>query len=1474
MASNTLRKLTIAFIATVVTGAFALAVIVFGLTALTAWISKHPDEYLPLLTPFIKKHTGLNVRLGEFHVNTEALSALNIKARHIIVFSEDGVTPVLKLETLSFFCDASLFYKGRFVFDKVLVDALDLTLNFSEDGKILLGDIALVSATPSKSSGALNLIHIVLDQFNLVNAHVQVNFPKTWKIPTFNINDIQGNIYWTSLQKHFELKMAVEWGGDSGTLQASAKGDGERWNGVYQLKDFPLHQLVIPKVQGMFDEIPVKGLLGINGKMVSVDFLEWESHFDWNITQGQLLSSRFPKGQMPLETFKGKGDLMSSGGLSSFNIGVEPLAFPFGNFTLQSQLTLRPDQPPLITMRGKSSKWKIEKTIPYLTAFFPKSAAAWIRQQVHSGTITSLALTLDLNLKESYKTLDEILQFSVSGELSDVSLTPFEGIPVITKGAASFKADLAGLSMNFKTGQMPGVQIEGGTLKLGYGENTIPMHINAFGQGEGAQAWPEFRTMWNATLPWLNQLEFEGRINADFTLDTPDLSGPDSLDLVIKLQPLEAKAMFHLPKWTYQLTEIGGELLITLKHLQWTELKFRLDEISGTSNGIFPLDDREPLIKLQLLHLESLFPYYEDPDHEMSHWFPEKLNASLTVKQDNLANGQKGPWEFELLTEDSSQQQLQVNMEVEGDRFKITNANGDIGQFHLQGQLNLDQNKGKTVLQMGSLFHPNTSVSCQWENQSALIELETEKFIFEEWQSWKIPLNLTKLIPPSSNDSQSSDFSGSFFIKELQFNLNINQLYFFDQAHFPVVVTGFLNLEEPFHFNLSHFQIGSDQGNAQYTGNLQSGQLALNLTSLDVPYWLNKLAAQNKHPKPTNKNISESKIEAASDSENQGSPAKEFKVSLKIEKLKLPGNRPNSFESEIHLYFDEGTIEANIDPFRYGSQSLQAQVVYTDNLLDISLDNGKISVLPWLNLARAWPPSSSQSAPTASQPSLLKRIQLNIQIENLVVAETLKLPLYLTGVLDLEGENMELVIDQFRTPQASGKLTFTAHHSHQEFNAKLTILDIVGVINGARYVDWGHWLNSTFDGPLPEATASLPLNFKLDASKTYFGFDPVSFHVVGKMEQEGENTVLLLNHLEWDKQSGALRITQVGKQTQVSGNFKYLNLAQWRELSDSLETPEEIEAKTVEEKRLQKSTPPFSISLPEFNIKLDLSADRLKFLESTFNDFKLKAEISPDKYKISRVIWRKKRDPAFSLVGYLKRQPNNHWVGKASMDVFDLGDLLSILAKQGEELQDKFPLELGKTHFQADLDLVPISENLWLPHAKILGESYDGIIAKGGSLLFLVTTLSIQSYFKAVQGELSGFEGKGYVYNSLNVDVQMKGGRFEVFDLSIKSPTMNIVASGIIDANESTQELLLCLQPFETLDKVLDHIPLLNYLLLNKRGAFYEFCFQTKGVLDRPLIFPLPQSVIPGRLRDFFLFDYEDEQEAEPLDEFGTSVAP
>ncbi|MBF0350418.1 MAG: hypothetical protein HQM11_05270 [SAR324 cluster bacterium] len=1420
---------------------------------------------------WIHQYTGLQLETRSIELTSPDRFQFTLTANHINLFENSPEEPVLTLENFKLSIDASHLLKRKLIIQELLIAKLQAELYISAENDLRLGTFALKKSSSESSSSGFSWIEILFKKLNIHDSHLTIQYPESYQIPPLRITGIESQIDWENALKQAAFQTEVFLGNYHGQVQLKVEGTGESWDGTCNIIDVPLDFLQIPAVDGVFSAIPVSGILNVTGKIHSQNLAEWNAQINWDVKDLRLTNPAFPDEVLNLSTISGQGSVNSNHDSLVARMDIPSVQLPFGHIRFNGSWIKTNEIAGRLNVQGITDSWKIEEVKPWLTVFLPQGAGQWIQTSLHRGMLDQLQLSIAYDQQNETSPLD----LKLTGQFSEVKMSPFENIPDIEQGKGTLQLDLKKLLLSFDSGVLPGIRISGGSLQLEYGmPDRVPLHIDAVASADSNQAWQAFRPLWSPGLPLLNHVELAGGVEGKFNLDIPDLSHDLTVAMTIALSPQGIEASLKEAGNIYQIKHLTGLMSVTLEALKFENIRFEHEQQQGELNGQFALAAaQDTTLTLALSNLGPYLPVYAEPDHFMAQWLPKNMDATLKIKKSS-EKSQPTPWLFEIETVDDQKQSLEIESKLEQEQFSITNMTGKLGQIFMSGNLDFSKSNSSLKTRIGR-ENPFLNMDWQWNNHAGIIKLEINRLDIEEWKKWELSPALKQLLPRENNTDETKVESvpsrrPDLMINQWTVDAKLKELILPDGTIIPVEVSGNLKIDEQYHLNLSKLASGDEHGHLNYNGTLNEGKLVLFWNKLDVPYWM-KTFAHSSSPQhtttapqiPLQQKTGDSNTEQPEQNDNNLQFFRNYEMSLEIPELILPGNAPAPLKGNIAFHQGNNTLKIDFPEIQYGPQSATGSVTYQNKKVEVFLEDAKIEALPWVNLARTMPRSESTSDNTIlEEEAPLDYIRLKAIVSSFRISPDFEFPVHFE-VQIVPGLGLTRVfVDECRTPYFLAKSSITLWPNAQDLILNFKTLEVAELMKVIQREDWPQWMNSTLVGqPIetPPSSGQVTFNFKSEES-FIDALDPVPLSLKGKFQWDAVgNWNGDLYEIAWARQAGNLTMSNNNRQFKIGGDFEYLDFALWRQLADAWSegTPHEEKKETPQPsvENTNKETPPwYELTIPAINAEFNIKAQRMKFLESVFSNFQIKGQFTPDKLKISRLFWEKRADPAFSLMGYLKRNPqDNYWRGNIVTEVYDLGDLLTLL--QTDSSEEPLEIRQGNTQVQADIVLSPLADRRWTFNADLRGESFEGIIPRGNSIVFIVAALSIQSYVKAAEGKLSGLEGKGLVYNHLSADMQIRGGQLQIRDFTINSPTIKIVSLGKMDLAQDSQLLLVCLQPFESVDKVFSNIPLASWILTNKRGAFIEFCYEVSGNTEDPTIIALPQSVLPGRISDFFMYD-------------------
>ncbi|MBF0623879.1 MAG: AsmA-like C-terminal domain-containing protein [Magnetococcales bacterium] len=194
----------------------------------------------------------------------------------------------------------------------------------------------------------------------------------------------------------------------------------------------------------------------------------------------------------------------------------------------------------------------------------------------------------------------------------------------------------------------------------------------------------------------------------------------------------------------------------------------------------------------------------------------------------------------------------------------------------------------------------------------------------------------------------------------------------------------------------------------------------------------------------------------------------------------------------------------------------------------------------------------------------------------------------------------------------------------------------------------------------------------------------------------------------------------------------------------------------------------------------------------------------------------------------------------------DLGRLLNGLDRHGGMRGGAGVLDLRLEGHQ------PRGEDL-LPNLSGFGriQAHAGLIHRFHILSTLLGLLSVSDLPNLLVGDRPDLAGKGFYYETLAGRFTLRDGRLWTRALALSGPSMKLLVSGETDLARERLDLLVGLQPLESLDRLVNKVPLLGKLVSGSRETLVETLFRVSGTWDEPKVRLKPMdSLAPGIVRD------------------------
>jgi len=131
----------------------------------------------------------------------------------------------------------------------------------------------------------------------------------------------------------------------------------------------------------------------------------------------------------------------------------------------------------------------------------------------------------------------------------------------------------------------------------------------------------------------------------------------------------------------------------------------------------------------------------------------------------------------------------------------------------------------------------------------------------------------------------------------------------------------------------------------------------------------------------------------------------------------------------------------------------------------------------------------------------------------------------------------------------------------------------------------------------------------------------------------------------------------------------------------------------------------------------------------------------------------------------------------------------------------------------------------------------DGTLNKFTLLSRLLSFIDVKNWLSA---QIPDPRVAGVPFKTIFTDFKGDGGLFYTDNFALKGPVMDITASGSIQFGAGTLDMQVGMFPFDTVDWVLNHIPLIGTRIGEGTGKLVAAYFHVSGPVSDPSILPKP----------------------------------
>jgi uncharacterized protein YhdP len=140
----------------------------------------------------------------------------------------------------------------------------------------------------------------------------------------------------------------------------------------------------------------------------------------------------------------------------------------------------------------------------------------------------------------------------------------------------------------------------------------------------------------------------------------------------------------------------------------------------------------------------------------------------------------------------------------------------------------------------------------------------------------------------------------------------------------------------------------------------------------------------------------------------------------------------------------------------------------------------------------------------------------------------------------------------------------------------------------------------------------------------------------------------------------------------------------------------------------------------------------------------------------------------------------------------------------------------------------------------------DGTLNKFTLLSRLLSFIDIKNWLSA---QIPDPRVAGVPFKTIFTDFKGKGGLFYTDNFVLKGPVMDITASGSVQFGADMLDMEVGMFPFDTVDWVLNHIPLIGERIGSGTGKMVAAYFHVKGPVSDPSIVPKPLSSVTNFIK-------------------------
>jgi len=131
----------------------------------------------------------------------------------------------------------------------------------------------------------------------------------------------------------------------------------------------------------------------------------------------------------------------------------------------------------------------------------------------------------------------------------------------------------------------------------------------------------------------------------------------------------------------------------------------------------------------------------------------------------------------------------------------------------------------------------------------------------------------------------------------------------------------------------------------------------------------------------------------------------------------------------------------------------------------------------------------------------------------------------------------------------------------------------------------------------------------------------------------------------------------------------------------------------------------------------------------------------------------------------------------------------------------------------------------------------EGTIRKFATLSKVFSILNVSQLLKF---QLPDMVSGGMPFNKITGDIAIKDGIASTSNLYLDSDAINMTTVGKLDLTRNEIDATIGVQPLQTVDKIVSHIPVVGWILTGKDRTLVTTYFEAKGKVDDPQVKAIP----------------------------------